>query len=341
MTLPITATDVQIRFTAPAWDSDPARAELLEKTAGKHLLAAGFFGSNDVRVTIIGGPASDVDGDACRKAVLGDRLLGMGIATVAGFATAATIRELNPPYREFDRHAFVLGAGAMAHVQIVALEQGDPERFGDARFEALLASVRFAVLRRTDWDDMPEAYLELSNAAAARADGPAWLRERAQKPGASWITKLAAVEHAHAIRSTEDYVLELGGEVRAELLSKPERTHAEDAGLLLAEDGLAMALLRAGEIDAAQEHLEIAIALATRFSPRTIASIAASTACLRATKKDTDGVVAILTKAYEQDPSLRYRLQHEPLLEPVRGDARMAELLKVVLQMRSGRQLGH
>ncbi len=340
MTLPVAATDVQVRLTVPAWETDDARLELLRRNGGAHILAAGFFGSPDLRVTLVGGPGQDMDGAACRQGVLGDRLLGMGTSEVAGFATAATIRDLNPPYREFDRHAFILGAGAMVHMQIIALEQGEPEKFGDARFEEILSSVRFAVLRRTDWDDLPERYLELSNTAAHRTDGAAWLHEQAAKPGAGWPAKLAALEHAHAERSTEDWLIQMGADVRAELMMKPERTRAEDAALLTIEDGLTLALLRAGEIDAAQEHLDAAVLLASRFSARTVASVSTTVACLRAAKKDADGVALLLTKAYEVDPALRYRLLRETLLDPVREDKRIAELLKVALQRPSGRTLG-
>lgn len=340
MTLPIAATDVQVRLTVPAWESDDARLALLRKNGGAHILAAGLFGAPELRVTFVGGPAHGMDGAACRAGVLGDRLLGMGVSEVAGFAVAATIRDLNPPYREIDRHAFLLGAGAMVHMQVIALEQADPEKFGDAGFEQILKSTRFAVVRRTDWDDLPERYLELSNAAARRTDGAAWLHTEAAKPGADWLTKMAALEHATASRSTEDWVIQMGADVRAELMLKTERSRAEDAALLSIEDGLALALLRAGEIDAAQEHADVATRLATRFGDRTVASVSTTSACLRAVKKDADGVVTILTKANEVDPTLRYRLQAEKLLDPVREDERVADLLTVVLQRPSGRTIG-
>ncbi|MCY2960524.1 MAG: hypothetical protein NTY35_10205 [Planctomycetota bacterium] len=340
LTLPIAATDVQVRFVVPAWADDAARLPLLRQTGGEHVLAAGTLGSTDLRVTIMGGPNPDLNGDACRKGILGERLLGMGLSTVAGYATAQTIRTLNPPYREFDRHAFLLGANAMAHVQIIALEQGDPEQFGDARFEALLASARFAVVRRTAWDDLPERYLELSHAAARRADGLAWLREQAAAPGAGWIEKLVAVEHAHSIRSTEPFVRELGTAVRAELQSKAERTRFEDAGLLLAEDGLGLALLRAGDAAGAEAHLNVALALASRFGDRTVAGVTASLVCLQAAKNDADGVVALLTQAYAKDPALRYRIQRDPLIDSVRKDPRVEELLTIRLKAPSNKQLG-
>lgn len=339
-TLPVAATDIQMRLTVPAWESDDARLALLRKNGGEHILAAVQFGSPDLRVTFVGGPAHGIDGAACRQGVLGDRLLGMGMSEVAGFAVAATIRDLNPPYREFDRHAFLLGAGAMVHLQIIALEQTDPEKFGDAGFEAILKSVHFAVVRRTDWDDLPARYLELSNTAARRTDGAAWLRAEAAKPGADWFAKMAALEHAHANRSTEDWLIQMGADVRAELMLKPERTRAEDAALLSIEDGLALALLRAGEIDAAQEHIAIAVQLAAQFSARTVASVSTTVACLHAAKKDADSVVTLLTKAYEADPALRYRLLGEKLLDPVREDKRVAELLQVTLQRPSGRTIG-
>jgi hypothetical protein len=341
LTLPIAATEVQLRLTVPAWESDAPRLELLREGGGQHVLAAGLFGTPDLRVTIIGGPAPEMDGDACRKGVLGDRLLGMGVAEVAGCATAQTSRYLNPPYREIDRHAFLLGANTMAHLQVIALEQADPEQFGDAKFAGILESARFAVVRRTAWDDLPARYLELSNAAAHRVDGAAWLRERAAAPGADWITKLAAAEHAHAQRSTEAYVAELDGAVRAELAAKSDRTRAEDAGLLLAEDGLGLALLRAGDPAAAEGHVNAAVALAPKFGAHAQASVAMTVAFLRAAKKDLDGVVAMLTEMNAADPALRYRLLREPLLDSARADERVSEQLKVLLKAPSNRQLGH
>jgi len=340
LTFPIAATDVQVRLPLPGWASDDARLQLLRKTGGEHVLAAGLLGPDGVRVTIVGGPAPGMTGDECRKGALGDRLLGMGLATISGFETAQTIRQMNPPYREFDRHAFLLGAGALAHVQAIALEQEDPEKFGDAGFRAILDGARFAVVRRATWDDLPARYLELSHAAAIRADGLDWLRAAAVAPTSGWIEKLVAVEHAQAARSAEPFVIELAAAVRAELAAKPERTRAETAGLLLAEDGLGLALLRAGDVDAAGPHLLEALELAKDFDARTRAGVLAALACLSAVKKDTDAAVAFLTQANAEDPAVRYRLQRESLLDPVRADPRVVDLLKIVLKAPSNKRLG-
>jgi len=340
-TYPIAATDVQIRLPLAEWREDTTRLQLLRKGSGEHVLTAGHLGTSDeVRLTLLGGPAPEMSSELARQGILGDRLLGMGISTIAGHASAEGMRMLNPPYREFDRHAFLLGANAMAHIQIVALEQADPEKFGDAGFEKILAGARFAVVRRTEWDDLPARYLELSQAASPRVDGLDWLRAEAALPGAGWIEKLAAVEHAHAARSTDAFTIELGSAVRAELLAKTTRIREEDAGLLLAEDGLGIALLRADDPVAAEEHLQNALALAPKFGDRAVAGVTASLACARAVKKDVDGVVQFLEAAYAKDPTLRYRLQQDPLLASVRTEPRVAELLKIVLKPPSNRSLG-
>ncbi len=148
------------------------------------------------------------------------------------------------------------------------------------------------------------------------------------------------LEHAHAARSTEPYTIELGSAVRAELLTKTIRTREEDVGLMLVEDGLAIALLRADEPAAAEEHLQAALALAPKFGDRAVAGVMTSLACARAVKKDVDGVVQALEAAYAKDPALRYRLQQEPLLASVRADPRVVELLKIVLKPPSNRSLG-
>lgn len=342
-TLAIAGTEVQVRLPLPGWHDDETRLKLLRQTGGEHVLATGTLGqpgTDDVRVTIMGGPAAGKSGDDCRKGVLGERLLGMGIGTVGGYASAQTIRSLNPPYREVDRHVFLVGADAMAHVQVIALEHEEPERFGDQGFEAIAKGARFAVVRRTAWDDLPARYLELSNAAAARTDGVAATRDAAAAPGAGWIEKLVALEHAHAVRSTEPYLIELGTAVRAELAAKSARTREEDAGLLLAEDGLGLALLRAGQVDAAAAHIAAARELAPRFGDRCVAGVAADLACLCAAKKDVDGVVAALTEANAKDPAVRYKLMREPLMDPVRSEPRVDELLKILLKAPSNRRLG-
>lgn len=337
----VAATEVQVRLPLPGARVDEQRTELLKKSSGEHMLLAGWLGAtDDVRVTIMGGPAPSMDGDVVRKGVLGDRLLGMGVSTVAGYASAQTIRTLNPPYREFDRHAFLLGANTVVHVQVIALEQGDPEKFGDASFEKILSGARFAVVRRTAWDDLPARYLELSNAAAKEVDGVKWLRERAGAPGAGWIEKLVALEHAHAARSKDEFLVEWGADVRGQLLSIPERTREQTACLMVAEDGLGLALLRAGETAAAEEHLVTAYTLAEPFGARAKAGVLTSLAFAAASKKEVDGAVALLTQAEKEDPANRYRLQQEPLLDPVRKDPRVDALLKIVLKAPVNRSLG-
>lgn len=341
LTLPVAATDVQVRFDVHGWRSDDARLALMRKSDGEYLLAAGHIGAtDDVMATIHGGPARGKTGADVRQKVLAERLLGMGLSDVAGYASAQTIRQLNPPYRNFDRHVFLVAADAMVHLQVIALET-EVEKFGDAGFEALARGARFAIVRRTDWDDLTSRYLELSHAAALRADGLAWLREQASAPGATWIEKIAAAEHAHAARVTEAWVFQLDKEVHDELAARPERTRAEDAGLLLANDGIGLSFLRTGDVASAEAPIAAALAIADRLGGRAAAGARASVACLAAAKKDVDAVVKALGEAYAVDPALRYRLQTETLLEPVTKDPRVVELLTIKLQMRPNRQLGH
>jgi|GEM_PF-3966254 len=340
VTLSIASTDVQVRLPLEGWRDDPVRLGLLRRSGGEFVLAAGYLGSDDIRVTIHGGPVPTADGEKARRGALGDRLLGMGLTTVAGYASAQTIRQLKAPYREFDRHVFLIGAGALAHVQVIALEGEEPEKFGDARFEQMAKDARFAVVRRTEWNDLPARYLELSHAAAIRADGAAWLLEQAHAETADWIVKLAAFEHAVAAQSKDEAVLELGGDIRAQLISSEKRTREEDAGLLLVEDGLGVTLLRTNDAAAAADHLAAALDLAGTFGPRVVARMSLSLACLPAQKKDAAGVVALMEAAYAREPALRYRFQHEPLLTPVHDDPRVQKLLEVRLDAKSNRSLG-
>lgn len=340
LTLSIAATDVQVRLPIENWTDDPQRLALLRRSGGEFVLAAGYIGTEDLRITIHGGPVPSMDGEKARHGALGDRLLGMGLSTISGFAAAKTMRQLKAPYREFDRHVFMIGAGALAHVQTIALEGEDPEKFGDERFEQMVKDSRFAVVRRTDWDDMPARYLELSHAAAMRKDGATWLLGQANAETADWLVKFVAFEHAVSAQSTDEAILELGGDVRAQLISSEKRTREEDACLLLVEDGLGITLLRTGDAASAPDHLAMALDLAQKFGPRTVARMSLSLACVPALKKDVDGVVALLEPAYAVDPALRYRFQHEPLLKPVHDDVRVQKLLEVRLDAKSNRSLG-
>jgi len=340
LTLSIASTDVQVRLPIEGWIDDPIRLGLLRRSGGEFVLAAGYIGSDDLRITIHGGPVPSMDGAKARQGALGDRLLGMGLSTISGYAAAKTMRQLKAPYREFDRHVFMIGAGALAHVQVIALEGEDPEKFGDARFEQVVGDSRFAVVRRTDWDDLPARYLELSHAAAMQKDGAGWLLVQANLETADWIVKLAAFEHAVAAQSKDEDVLVLGGEIRSHLISREERTREENAALLLVEDGLGLTQLRTGDAENAPEHLALALELAQKFGPRAVARMSLSLACVPAQKKDADGVVTLLEAAYAVEPALRYRFQHEPLLAPVHDDPRVQKLLEVRLDAKSNRSLG-
>jgi len=334
-------TDVQVRIELPDWKEDGEILARLRKNGGEHVLTAGEIGSNAIRVTIVGGPSRNKTGAECRQGLLGGRLTGMSQIEIEGYAAAETIRQLNPPFHEIDRHIFLVTGGAMVHVQVIALEGDGPEKFGPERFAALARSAQFVVVRRTSWDDLPPRYVELSRAACARPDGLAWLHEQAAAKEAGWIEKLVAVEHAHAARSGEAWVAELGEKVRAELAAKTQRTRAEDAGLFLALDGLGLSALRAGSVEQAETHLRAALVAAETFGSRAVAGVTADLALARAVASDVEGTAKLLTEAYAKDPSLRGRMIFDPVFDPLRNDPRVGALLRPDFMPKAQRSLGH
>jgi hypothetical protein len=123
-------TDVQVRFDLPEWKEDALVLANLRKNGGEHVLTTGEIGSSALRLTLVGGPSRNKTSADCRAGLLGGRLTGMSQTEVEGYAAAETIRFLNPPYREVDRHAFIVTGGAMVHVQAIALEGEEVEKFG-------------------------------------------------------------------------------------------------------------------------------------------------------------------------------------------------------------------
>jgi hypothetical protein len=347
----VPGTDVQVRAALPGLIDVPERLAGLRKAQGEMLLYACDLGSPDVRVMLRGGPAATLPAEEWRRLGLGERNAGAGLFVVGRAACSELIRSLNPPYRDVDRQAFVVVAGAMVNLQVVALEHTDPEALGRGGFGALVEGLRYAVVRRGSWEDRPQRWLDLSHEACLRADGVAWLAEQAAAEKAGWIEHLALAEHATALRDATVDVAAHAEAARVHLAALEKPGRPERSALMLAQDLQGLALAHEGDgkqddahqreaLAHAEEHLRDALSIAKELGGVAEAGITADLALLRAAAHDAEGCAELLDAAFAQDPGLKARLVHDPLLDPVRNDERVAPLLKLPKPPPAGRQLG-
>ncbi len=339
--LPVPGTDLAVRLEIAGLAYDPATVAGLRKNESDRLILTGTVGSKDHRLRVSGSPAGALDGAAWRKALLGDRIVGAGLFDVAGHACSETVRWLNPPYRDVDRQAFIVANGAFVHLHIVALENTDPEAFGRKSFDPIVASARFAVVRRGAWADLPARYLELSHEACTRADGLDWLAGLAGAEQAGWIERLVYTQHALAQRARDVDLAPHARAVLAHLGSIEQRTRSDRNCIMLAEDALGLALARAGDADGAWSHLQAALTVAKALDNGSQWGITMDLALARAAVGDVEGAFEHFADALDHDPWLRERSFRDPLFDPVRKDERIGPFLLPPRPPPQGQSLGH
>jgi hypothetical protein len=335
----IAGTDVQVSLPLPAVQEAPQRLAALQRTRGELLFAADM-GSADVRLLVAGTPAGQFDAREWRRIGLGERMAGTFTWDEGHMAFSEGVRPLTLPYRDVDRQAFLVAAGAMLHVHVVALESGEGERFGRERFEQLVRGARFALVRRGAWDDLPAEYRELSHEACVRADSIGWLLGRAESPEATWLDHFTLAEHALSQQIAGLGVARHAQMAHDALAALPQPAREERMALALTLDALGLVQVMSGDVAAGAERIQRALAIVRELESRAQWAILADLALARAAQQDAEGVVRYLTQAYEGDPTVRARFARHVLFDPLRKDERVAPLLTLQRQGSPGRSLG-
>ena len=190
-------------------------------------------------------------------------------------------------------------------------------------FVKMLESLRFAVVRRGTWEQMPEAALDVMHQAIVRKDGwKAWLKERSETAKDDYATQFAAAEVSRHFGAQVEEQIPLYGRaielLDARISAKEPLSSKENLALAASEDGLAIALLDSGEPEKALPHLERALRVAQDLTAPIRAGVAYNLACAHARLGHEEHAVARLLESESMEPGAIVRARTDKDFDKIR-----------------------
>lgn len=232
-----------------------------------------------------------------------------------------------------DYHAFFVRGGYQFDLHVG--ESLTSERRETITREALvkmLETLRFAVVRRGTWEQMPEATLDVMHQAIIRKEGwKAWLKERSEAASDDYATQFAAAE------VSRHFGVPVGEQIPfyrrtieildAKIAAKEQLSAKENLALATSEDGFALALLDSGEPEKAIPHLERALQVAHDLTAPIRAGVTYNLACAHARLGHEEIAIARLIESESTQPGALNRARVDKDFDTIRQSKRLQDIL--------------
>lgn len=223
-----------------------------------------------------------------------------------------------------DFHAFFVRGGYQFDLHVgetTTAERKETITKGD--FVKMLETVRFAVVRRGTWEQMPEVTLDVMHQAITHKGGwKTWLKERSEAANDDYATQFAAAETSrHFEAPVEEQIpfyrrtIEI---LDARLTVTQPLSAKENLALAASEDGFAIALLDSGEPEKALPHLERALRVAQDLTAPIRAGVAYNLACAHARLGHEEHAIAKLIESESMQPGAIARARTDTDFDKIR-----------------------
>jgi hypothetical protein len=203
-----------------------------------------------------------------------------------------------------DFHAFTVRAGYRFDIHFSeGLNDTHPQHLKREQFDRLVASFRLGVVRLGTWQQMPAAAIELMDGAFKRgAEWTVWIDEQAKARPADPSVPFAKAELFRHFSTRPDEQAAAYARAIELLATKQEPAAPEVLAHAVSEDGLALALLDAGDPAKALPHLETALKIAHDITAPVRAGIVYDLARAYARLGRDDLAIARLKEAESEEP---------------------------------------
>ena len=323
---------LHVAIDIPGFTLDDRNATILRKVFGDRGVLIGAVPANLTSVELLaepvtGAPKTD---EAWRAHNLDDSGTRWKEFEAAGFA-CGEISTMVDGSGSHEYHAFFVRGGY--RFDLHAGEASSPQRKDVLTREAfvkMIDSVRFGVVRRGTWQQMPEATLAAMHAAISREDGwQAWWKEHGEEAKDDWAVQFAAAELARHFREPPDAQIPSYRRtidiLEARVADKVQLSPQETLALSASEDGFALALLDSGDAEKAIPHLERALAVAHDLTAPIRAGVTYNLACAHARLGHEEIAVARLVESEEMVAGALARAQADSDFDAIRESKRFRE----------------
>ncbi|MBL8856964.1 MAG: hypothetical protein JNL28_00445 [Planctomycetes bacterium] len=265
-----------------------------------------------------------------RAELMKGKLAGHGQFDIGTTACTETSHDLEPPYSNISRRAFITMGDTCFDISMGTLAKSGVAGITREEFEAIIGSARYAILRLGVWDDMPDAVLNYMHTGLARVtnDGATHLAEQSKTATDGWACALAAAEIGGPLQMKAGERRALYERVMTDL-GKLEHPGAKEAfALMTAMSGRALTLCDDAMIPDALAEITKTLALPAAQVPAAQTALEYIAATIHAQNKDAAAAVASLTKSIAGDSDRRSIARHDLMFQPIGNDPALLKLLR-------------
>jgi tetratricopeptide (TPR) repeat protein len=301
----IAGTRLFARLDVPGFTRDDRTAKLLQQALGARGIIVGAITGELTMVEVV----ADKEGDKHFTDVewRENNLYGSGSDWKHFDSSGIPCAELSVLVEGSGTHDFYAFTVRAGYRFVVHLSEGlndtHKQHLQREQFDRLVASFHLAVVRLGTWQQLPAAAIELMDGAIKKgADWTAWIDEQAQARPTDPCVPFAKAELLRHLATRPDE--QAAAYARAiELLSaKKEPAAPEVLAHAACEDGLALALLDAGDPVKAIPHLEAALKIAHDVTAPVRAGIGYDLARVYARLGRDELAIARLKEAESEEP---------------------------------------
>ena len=325
---------LHVAIDIPGFTTDERNAKILARIFADRGVLVGAIPSKLTSIELIAtklGQETKTD-EAWRDENLKDSGAHWDEFDAAGFACGEISMSLDGS-GSHDVHAFFVRGGYEFDLHMGETTTGErKEALSRDGFVKMLGTLRFAVVRRGTWEQMPQATLDVMHQAINRKDGwKPWLKERAESARDDYATQFAAAEvsmhfgaPAGELMPYYQRTIEILDARRTPTapLSAPETL-----ALAASEDGLGIALLDAGEPEKAILHFKRALEVAHDLTAPIRAGVTYNLACAHARLGHEEIAITLLLDAEDAQPGALTRASNDKDFDKLRQSKRFLEIL--------------